>query len=187
MATEIKKSRKPVLRRIAEGEYGATEDCMAEYGRLIWMVVRQKVNNPADAEDAVQDILIDIWRSAGRYDPSKGSEATFITTIARRRLVDRLRRHGRRVATIPLDEQGTDEHADGAPAPDRGAEIAGLAEAMAGIDRRSRDLISMSLYEGFSHSEISKKTGIPLGTVKTRIRNGVRQLRTDLELTAAAA
>lgn len=91
-----------ILERIAAGEQHAVNECLDRYGNLVWSLARRYLRNAADAEDAVQDIFIDIWSSAGRYDRNIASEVAFISTIARRRLIDKLRKADRRPAWTPL-------------------------------------------------------------------------------------
>ena len=81
-----------VLQRIAAGESSAVRECIDQYGALVWSLARRLSRTPADAEDATQEIFLDIWRSAFRYDSSQGSPQVFIAMIARRRLIDRLRK-----------------------------------------------------------------------------------------------
>jgi len=81
-----------ILARVARGDAKAVRECIDEFGGLVWAIARRMTRSRADAEDAVQEIFIDVWRSAGRFDAAQGSEKVFITTIARRRLIDRIRR-----------------------------------------------------------------------------------------------
>jgi RNA polymerase sigma factor (sigma-70 family) len=81
-----------ILERVARGDQQAVRECIDEFGGLVWAIARRMTRSRADAEDAVQEIFVDVWRSAARYDSVQGSEKVFITTIARRRLIDRIRR-----------------------------------------------------------------------------------------------
>jgi len=81
-----------VLRRIAGGDSAAVRECIDRYGALIWSLARRLSRSSPDAEDATQEIFLDLWRNAGRFDESKGSEKLFIAMLARRRLIDRLRK-----------------------------------------------------------------------------------------------
>ena len=81
-----------ILARVASGDANAVRECIDEFGGLVWAIARRMARTRADAEDAVQEIFIDVWKSAGRFDPAQGSEKVFVSTIARRRLIDRLRR-----------------------------------------------------------------------------------------------
>ncbi len=80
-----------ILQRVAAGDSSAVDDCLAQYGALVWSLARRHSPNYSDAEDAVQEAFLGIWQGAGRFDPEKGSETTFITMIVRRRLIDRRR------------------------------------------------------------------------------------------------
>src|SRR5580700_4844427 len=91
-----------VLQRIARGDAAAVRECIEQYGALVWSLARRLSRTPADAEDATQDIFLDIWRSAGRFDESQGSDKVFIAMIARRRLIDRLRKA---TAEPPMDTE----------------------------------------------------------------------------------
>ena len=93
-----------ILQRIAGGEAVAVNECLETYGGLVWSLARRFCPKHEDAEDAVQDTFVDIWRNAERFDPEIASEATYITMIARRRLIDRYRRSGRAPDTTVLDE-----------------------------------------------------------------------------------
>ena len=81
----------PILTRVARGDSAAVRECIDRYGGLVWSLARRFFANTADAEDATQDVFIHLWKSAGAYDPAIASEAVFVTTIARRRLIDGLR------------------------------------------------------------------------------------------------
>jgi RNA polymerase sigma factor (sigma-70 family) len=98
-----------LMARIARGEDAAVAEVIDQYGALVWSIARRLTRNPSDAEDAVQEIFTDVWRSAHRFDASAGTEKVFVTTIARRRLIDRMRRLSNRVqtdSTDVLDELG---------------------------------------------------------------------------------
>ncbi|MBU3729210.1 MAG: sigma-70 family RNA polymerase sigma factor [Phycisphaerales bacterium] len=77
---------------------------MARFSGLVWSIARKLSADPSDAEDAVQEVFIDLWRSAHRFDPAKGTETTFVATIARRRLIDRGRRRQRRPEVPGIDD-----------------------------------------------------------------------------------
>ena len=81
-----------VLQRMASGDPAAVRECMDRYGSLVWSLARRLSRTASDAEDAAQEIFLDIWRSAARYDAARGSDQVFVATIARRRLIDRMRK-----------------------------------------------------------------------------------------------
>jgi len=117
-----------VLPRLAAGDPKAAEECLDRYGSLVWSLARRHTRNAADAEDAVQDVFLDLWKNAERFDASRASEAAFITMIARRRLIDRLRRKTRRLDTAQLDTE-IDVADPLASKPEASAEAARMARS----------------------------------------------------------
>src|SRR6202000_2241380 len=92
-----------MLQRIASGDSAAVRECIDQYGPLVWSIARRLSRTPSDAEDATQEVFLDIWRSAGRFDASQGSDKVFIAMIARRRLIDRLRKSSAEPPMDPLE------------------------------------------------------------------------------------
>lgn len=175
----------PLLPRIAAGASAAVDECIARYGGLVWSLAKRRFRDPADVEDAVQEIFVDLWRSAGRFDPSAGSEVAFVATVARRRLIDRLRRQGREIETVPLAEAADAS----APCTGRSAfpdrvelcdEAREAAKHLATLREEERRVLELSIFHGWSHAKISQETGLPLGSVKTHIRRGLISLREKL-------
>ena len=93
-----------LLDRIADGDQQAVARCIDTYGGLVWSLARRFLVNEADAEEAVQEIFMEIWENAGRYDAGVAAEVTFVSMIARRRLIDRRRKLSRDPVAEPLDE-----------------------------------------------------------------------------------
>ena len=164
-----------MLARVAAGEQAAVRECLARYGGLVWSIARRF--EATDAEDAVQEIFLDLWKSAARFDPAIASEPTFVAMIARRRLIDRRRASRRRPAT----EQVLDEPSivDPASAPDTCAEAAQAARALDQLRPEQRQVLLLSTH-GLSHGEIAAQTGMPLGTVKAHARRGLLSIRAAL-------
>ena len=166
-----------ILERVARGDQKAVRECLDEFGGLVWSIARRMTRSRADAEDAVQDIFVDVWRSAGRYDGSQGSEKVFVATIARRRLIDRIRR-GRMNSMMDGEEALEDlRFAEPGNAGEIRAEAERAAQVVARLRPDQRKVLSMGLLEGMTHSEIASATGMPLGTVKTQMRRGLIQVR----------
>ncbi|MCB9844952.1 MAG: sigma-70 family RNA polymerase sigma factor [Phycisphaeraceae bacterium] len=166
-----------VLDRVAQDAPGASEALLDRYGGLVWSLARRFCRDNAEAEDAVQDIFLDVWRSAraGRFDPSKGTETTFVAMIARRRLLDRLRRRSSGLAMQALSEEGVPAAGSAGRAQDDDALVA--AEALASLSESQQTAIRMSIMQGYTHEQVAQATGMPLGTVKTHIRRGLIRLR----------
>jgi RNA polymerase sigma-70 factor, ECF subfamily len=169
-----------LLRRVAQGDDPeAVRACIDRYKGLVWSLVRNKLTG-AEAEDAVQEIFIDLWRSAGRFDEAQGSEAAFVATIARRRLIDRLRRNDRQPSLQALPEPDEAQLEGQAATAESAAEAALAARALKELAPQERRVVLLSVCHGLSHSEIAHSTKIPLGTVKTYVRRGLMRVRERL-------
>ena len=166
-----------VLDGVARGDGHAMRQCIERFGGLVWAIARRMTRSRADAEDAVQEVFVDVWRSAGRYDPAQGSEKVFIATIARRRLIDRIRRG--RLQQHTTDESALDDLRFAEPGNhgEVRAEAERAARAVARLRPQQQRILRMGLLEGMTHSEIASATGLPLGTVKTLMRRGLIQAR----------
>ena len=135
----------------------------------------------SSAEEITQEAMVSIWRNAAQFDPSKSSPSTWIFTIARNLTIDRFRRT-RRPQFDPHDPALVP---DDQPAPDRLVEEAerqgNIRSIMETLSSNERNVLMLSFYESFSHSEISKRLGIPVGTVKSRIRLAFAKIRSSLD------
>jgi RNA polymerase sigma-70 factor (ECF subfamily) len=165
------------LQSVSTGDPDAMRACLDRFGGLVWSLARRLSPSPSDAEDAVQEIFVDLWKSAGRFDPAVASEATFVAMIARRRLLDRQRLRSRRPDTEPLPEvpRASDEVVD--PPGERAAEAILAARAVAQLRPEQQKVLLFATYHGLSHEEIAQATGMPLGTVKAHARRGLLKVR----------
>lgn len=167
-----------ILQRIASGQTGAIRECLDRYGDFVWSLSHRYLRALGDdVDDAVQEIFIELWRSAPRFDPAIGSEPAFIATIAHRRLISRQRRAGRH-RSVSIDSVA--EPADRARLRDPAQlqdEARSAAEAFSRLSDEERHIIELSLYHGLTHERIAAHVNIPVGTVKTRIRRGLIRLR----------
>ena len=174
-----------LLPRIAAGDQSAVPECISRYGTLIWSLARRRLASRQDAEDAVQDVFVDLWRSADRFDPLVAEEITFVAMIARRRVIDTLRRRtglpqaavdAAAIADVP-------DPADDASVGRRlelGDEARLADEHLDQLKPEEQRLIRLSVYDDLSHAAIAEHTGLPLGTVKSHIRRGLDSLRLKL-------
>lgn len=170
-----------VLHRVAAGDRAAVRECLTRYGGLVWSLVRRSTSDAAEAEDVVQEIFVDVWQSASRFDPAVASEATFIAMIARRRLIDRARRRKSRPPTEALQ---ADLPNDAATRPEIGIEAQQAARVLAQLKPDQQKAILLTTCHGLSHEEVAAATGMPLGTVKAHVRRGLMRVREALESTA---
>lgn len=170
----------PVLDRVASGAHGSAEAMLDRFGGLVWTLARRMCADRAEAEDAVQEIMADVWRSVqqGRYDPAKGSETTFVATIARRRLIDRLRK--RRTPAAGLVPDLAEAKPNATPVAELGEEARAAAAVLEELSEPQQKAIRLSVMHGLTHEQIAEVTGMPLGTVKTHIRRGLIRMRERL-------
>lgn len=166
-----------ILQRIASGDKSAVQECLKLYGGLVWSLARRMSPNTDDAEDAVQEIFIDVWKNAARFDEAQASETTFIAMIARRRLIDRLRKTNRQPNTDSLEDVLVEPSKDYAQQMQMSVEAKEAAEAMKELRPEQRQVLNLSIFQGLSHQEISDRTGMPVGTVKTHARRGLIEIR----------
>ena len=171
-----------ILNRIAEGDKNAVQECLKTFGGLVWSLARRMCPNKEDAEDAVQEIFIDIWKNAQRFDAAQASETTFVAMIARRRLIDRIRKTNRQ----PNVDSFEDILVEPSDATDKqiqlSVEAKEAAAAMKTLRPEQRQILHLSIIQGFSHQEIADALKMPLGTVKTHARRGLIQVRENLGL-----
>jgi RNA polymerase sigma-70 factor, ECF subfamily len=171
-----------ILQRIALGEETAFADCIDKYGKLVWSLAKTYLQTIEDAEDAVQEIFFEIWQNAERFDADKASEITFIALIARRRLIDKVRKYYRAPKTSSIDETFQTPKIVYEDKIHRQIEAKKVVKAMRVLRPKQKKMIMLTVFEGMSQGEIAKSTGIPLGTVKTCIRTGFNRLRTILNV-----
>ncbi len=166
-----------LLQRVGGGDASAVRECLARFGGLVWSLARRFTSNNAEAEDAVQEIFVEVWRHAARYDPAIASESAFVAMIARRRLIDRRRKADRRAESQALPESGVGAD-DGLLERPATSEEAGRAlEALKTLSPEQQRVLRLSIMHGLSHDRIATATGLPMGTVKTHARRGLIRLR----------
>ena len=167
----------PLLPRIAQGDQDAVGECLSRYGNLVFSLARRMLRSATDVEDAVQDIFIQIWQCADRFDPAAASETTFVAMIARRRLIDRLRR-SKPLETADLESQQIAQD-DISPLSrlETKDESSRAAECFEKLPSQQQEVLKLSIYHDHSQSQIANLTGVPLGTVKSFSRRGLIQLR----------
>lgn len=169
-----------ILKRIADGDQTAVQDCLNAYGGLIWSLARRMSPNRDDAEDAVQEIFTDIWKHSDRFDEAQASETTFVAMIARRRLIDRLRKSNRQVPTDYVEDLLHEPINREYKQTQINVEARQAAKVLDELRPDQQKILRLAIFHGLTHQEISDKTGIPLGTVKTHARRGLIQIRESL-------
>lgn len=170
-------------RRLIEGlrerESAALQEAYDRFGRATFGLLLKTLGDPGAAEDVQQQVFLEVWRRADRYDPERGRLLTWVMTIARSRAIDHLRRR----VPEPIDPEVVAR----VEAPSGTDEVDDLAERWrmrAFLDRlpaAEAELLRLRFYLGLSQSEIAAREGVPLGTVKTRMVSGLRRLRGMIE------
>jgi RNA polymerase sigma-70 factor, ECF subfamily len=144
------------------------------YSSIVYAVGLRVLGDTGAAEDVLQDVLMQLWRNPGAFDPSRSNLGAWLAVIARNRAIDRLRK--RRPETA-IDDVVVSVEPDMAGDAERSRAMEKVRGALGGMPEAQRSALEMAYFEGLSHAEIAAKTGEPLGTIKTRIRAGLIALR----------
>lgn len=171
-----------ILQRIAAGDQPAVQECLKSYGGLVWSLARRMLRNQDDAEDAVQEIFLDVWKNAERFDPAQASETTFVAMIARRRLIDKIRHVQRRISADSIEDVLAEPSTRDDQVIQTNVEAREAAKAVDQLRPEQRQVLQLSIVHGLSHQEIADALEMPLGTVKTHARRGIIQVREILGL-----
>lgn len=173
-----------LTRRLAQKDSSALEPLYDRYSRPVYSLVLRILQQPGNAEEVLQDVFLQLWSNAHRYDPARGPLAPWLLTMARHRALDllRLKREKQRRQEDELDFR---DMICSAPNPETLAQQEGRATTvravMGALPERQRRAIELAYFEGMTHSEIAESMSEPLGTVKSWIRNGLLRLRQELE------
>jgi len=170
-------SDEALLARVADGDRDAFGDLYQRYARAVLGLALRRLGDRGRAEDATQEAFASIWRAARSYKPERGPVAPWLYAVARNAIADRGRARNEPPAELP--ETASDE----AGPPDR-AEQSWVAwrvhRAMEELPETERSVLELAYWSGLSQSEIAEFLAIPLGTVKTRTRSGLRRLSEEL-------
>ena len=173
------------IRAVADGSGDAVALLYDRYGGTVYGLALRVLGQPDLAEEVVQDVFAQVWREAGRYDANRSTVAGWIVMLTRTRAIDRLRaRKARPDVTSAVDTSAALPLPSSETTPERHAQLAEdtrlVRGALARLPDQVRSLIELAYYEGLTHTEIAARTGIPLGTVKTRLRSAMGTLRSVL-------
>jgi RNA polymerase sigma-70 factor (ECF subfamily) len=173
-----------LLLRIADRDSNALAELYDRHAPLLFALLVRILRDRTEAEDALQDVFIRVWQRAETYNPVFGTPVAWLVRIARNRAIDRLRRRTAAPATEPAAAI-TREVEGGTPAPDQTAmtreQRRAIDGAMSLLSPEQRCLIECAFFGGYTQAELAERFGLPLGTVKTRIRRGMQTLRDQLQ------
>jgi RNA polymerase sigma-70 factor (ECF subfamily) len=175
-----------LIHRIGLGDRDALEELYGRYSTSVYSLARYMLRHEALAEEAAQEVFLNIWLKANSYNSDRGEARAWLMSVAHHKIVDIIRARRRSVATsepkdydaldlVPSTQRPTDEEA--VINLDRGRVRAALER----LPQAQREVIELAYYQGYSQSEIAEKLLQPLGTVKTRVRLAMQKLRLDLE------
>jgi RNA polymerase sigma factor (sigma-70 family) len=183
-----------LLARSALGDRAAFERLYERTSGHLFAVVLRIQRDRALAEDLLQEVYVSIWRAAGGFDATRSQPMTWLTSVARNRAIDSLRRKQTQpvlLSTTRDDEDGDeggdalDQHADESPGPvelfDRAGEARQLKRCMDGLSAAQRQSVALAFYDGLSHAEVAEHLQQPLGTVKSWLRRGLLALKGCLD------
>ncbi len=172
--------------RVARGDQQAFESLYTAVAGTVLGLVRRLVRDPAQSEEVAQEVLIEVWRSAARFDARQGSAMSWIVTLAHRRAVDRVRsaqaaadrehRAGAGAASVPFDEVSEQV--------ERRLEREQVRRCLEQLTELQRESVTLAYYRGYTYRETAEVLGTALGTVKTRLRDGLIRLRDCLGVAA---
>ena len=173
-----------LMARIAARDDAALAVLYRRHTALLATIVARVLNQTSDVDDVIQEIFVEIWKQAGRFDAEKGKALGWMVTLARRRAIDKVRKkqaYFRAEERLRLETESGPE-----PAMHHGADEDAIATDRSQILRRllttlppaQREALEFAFYRGMSQREIAAQTGIPLGTIKTRLELAMRKMRT---------
>jgi RNA polymerase sigma-70 factor, ECF subfamily len=175
-----------LVQAVAEGDGDALGELYDRFSPLLLALGRRILGDAEEAEDVVQETFVHLWRRATRYDPQKSSVSTFLVLVTRSRAIDRLRTRqviDRTLGQVGLEPSATlDTSGDGVSRVLNLERRERVRQELATLPDEQRQVLDLAFFDGLTQREIAERTGIPLGTVKTRTLLAMRKLRTVLRL-----
>ncbi|WP_433507285.1 RNA polymerase sigma factor [Pseudonocardia halophobica] len=173
-----------LVARLTEGDDRALAEIYDRYGRPAWSLARRICADDGLAEDVVQEVFLTLWRDPARFDAGRGAFATWLLTLVHHKAVDAVRREAtirRRAVSVEDTDEAPTPAGPGADLEALGAVVAGqVRDALGGLPAEQRQALALAYYGGYTQREVATLTGVPLGTVKSRMFTGLARLRAAL-------
>src|SRR5712691_9917141 len=166
-----------LLSLVARGDEEAFASVYDQLAGPVYGLIRRVLRNPAQSEEVAQEVLLEVWRSASRFDPAKGSATTWVMTIAHRRAVDRVRSAAAAADREQRSAQPLPAVDDVAETVEASLEKERVRRCLHGLTELQRESITLAYYGGYSYREVAALLSSTLGTIKTRIRDGLIRMR----------
>lgn len=187
-AADARDALREAMARLAAGDQAALEVIYRMTRVKLFGICLRILGDRKEAEDALQDVYINLWQRADRYDPARASPISWLATFARNRAIDRLRTGKVRGGAVGIEEA--------APLPDESPladallvdaeQAAQIHICIKGLDARTQTHIRAAFFDGKTYAQLAEQAGVPLGTMKSWIRRGLQRLRACLEASEAA-
>jgi RNA polymerase sigma-70 factor (ECF subfamily) len=185
---EAREALRDAMERLAAGDQSALEEIYRATRVKLFGITLRILGDRKEAEDALQDVYVNLWQRADRYDPTRASPIAWLAAFARNRAVDRLRTGKVRAGAVPVEEA--------APLPDEAPladallvdaeQAAQIHKCLGALDARTQGHIRAAFFEGKTYAQLAEAADVPLGTMKSWIRRGLQRLRACLEASEAA-
>jgi RNA polymerase sigma factor (sigma-70 family) len=174
-----------IIQRVVAGDQQALGELYDRWSKPAFSLARRVCADEGLAEDVVQEVFIAFWREPGRFDPARGAFGSWLLTLVHHKAVDAVRRESAiRRRTVPAAEDGEEWSVAPGPGADQaalGAVVAGqVRDALGRLPNEQREALALAYYGGYTQREVATLTGVPLGTVKSRMFTGVQRLRSVL-------
>ncbi len=187
-ADDAREALRDAMARLAAGDQSALEEIYRATRVKLFGICLRILGDRKEAEDALQDVYVNLWQRADRYDPSRASPIAWLAAFARNRAIDRLRTGKVRGGAVPVEEA--------APLPDQSPladallvdaeQRAQIHKCLGALDDRTQGHIRAAFFEGQTYAQLAEAADVPLGTMKSWIRRGLQRLRACLEASEAA-